>query len=349
MDGPLVTNRMGFNIVFQKEYIEDGRLNECIYQTIQILEQYGESYFDSLPLGEEAPYSYNFPNKSGDALQEAILQFQQEQKLTEGADGQAALTELIERYEIDGHYSRADARKIAGVRYEMQTRSFNSSTPYTFATDVSMEVVSYIREQRETFAGVNITVEPIRENVNGSVASHILGRVGMIYKEEYDVLKEQGYGMNDIIGKDGIEKILEPYLKGIDGSQSIEQNIDGRTTKILDSKEATPGSSVILTIDLELQKTLEESLARTITEISTRRESYGASAGSAVVLDVNTGEVLAMASYPTFNQNTFNEDYKSLLENEDNPMWNRAIAGRYAPGSTFQNADGYCGFGIRRH
>ncbi|MBR0277515.1 MAG: penicillin-binding protein 2, partial [Clostridia bacterium] len=116
----------------------------------------------------------------------------------------------------------------------------------------------------------------------------------------------------------------------------IEQNIHGSTINVLETKSAVPGNNVALTIDLELQKIAEESLESTIKSISTRSESYGASAGAVVVIDVNNGEILAIASYPTYNQNTFNEDYKTLYENEAKPMWNRAISGTYAPGSTFK-------------
>lgn len=327
---PLVTSRMGFDLIAYKEYIEDENLNQLILDTINILEQYGASYYDTLPISENGDFIFDSPDYSAEA------EFKADNDFDSTMSARQILDELIERYEIDSKYTAVEKRKIAGVRFEMELRTFNSSTPYTIATDVPMEVVSYIREQGTRFTGINVSVEPMRVNVNGTVASHILGRVGRIYKEEYDVLKHKGYGMNDILGKDGIEKIMEDYLKGTDGVQNVEQSMDGRTMKILESQEPVPGNNVILTLDLELQKIAEDSLAQTIQSMSTNPESLGANAGAVVVVDVNNGEMLAIASYPTFNQNTFNEDYKMLLENEAKPMWNRAISGTYAPGSTFK-------------
>ena len=327
---PLVTSRMGFDLIAYKEYIEDDNLNQLILDTVNILEQYNVDYYDTLPISENGEFIFNSPDYTAEA------EFKEDNNFEEYMTAKQILDKLIERYEIDSKYTATEKRKIAGIRFEMELRSFNSSTPYTIATDVPMEVVSYIREQGNKYTGINVSVEPIRVNVNGTIASHILGRVGRIYKEEYDVLKTKGYGMNDILGKDGIEKIMEDTLKGTDGVQNVEQSIDGRTMKVLESKEPIPGNNVILTLDLELQKIAEDSLAETIQSMSTNPESYGASAGAVVVVDVNNGDVLAMASYPTFNQNTFNEDYKELLQNEDKPMWNRAISGTYAPGSTFK-------------
>ena len=327
---PLVTSRMGFDLIAYKEYIEDEKLNQLILDTVNILEKYEASYYDTLPISENGEFIFNSPDYSAES------DFKKNNDFDKNMSAKEILNELIKRYEIDGKYTKTEKRKIAGIRFEMELRSFNSSTPYTIATDVPIEVVSYIREQGNKFMGIDVSVEPIRINVNGSVASHILGRVGRIYKEEYVVLKNKGYGMNDTLGKDGIEKIMEDYLKGKDGVQNIEQSIDGRTMKVLETKEATPGNNVILTLDLELQKIAENSLAKTIKDMSSNPESLGASAGAVVVVDVNNGEILAIASYPTFNQNTFNEDYKELLENDAKPMWNRAISGTYAPGSTFK-------------
>lgn len=327
---PLVTSRMGFELVAYKEYIDDNNLNQLILDTVNILEQYNVAYYDTLPISENGDFIFDSPDYIAEA------EFKEANKFDASMTAKDILDKLIEKYKIADYYTPAEKRKIVGIRFEMELRSFNSSTPYTIATDVPMEVVSYIREQGTKFTGIDVSVEPIRVNVNGSVASHILGRVGRIYKEEYAVLKTKGYGMNDILGKDGIEKIMENYLKGTDGVQNVEQSIDGRTMKVLEGKEPIPGNNVILTIDLELQKIAEDSLAQTIQDMSTNPESLGASAGAVVVVDVNNGEILAMASYPTFNQNTFNEDYKLLLENDAKPMWNRAISGTYAPGSTFK-------------
>ena len=333
---PLVTSRMGFNLVAYKEYIDNKNINDLIIEIVNVLDKYNVSYYDTLPLDENGEFNFSNPDYNSESIEKNIKNFKKSNEFDEQMTGKEILDFLIKKYEIKNKYTKEQKRKIAGVRFEMELRSFNSSTPYTIASDVPMEVVSVIREQNHKFQGINVSVEPIRTNVNGTIASHILGRVGRIYKEEYDVLKYKGYGMNDTLGKDGIEKIMEEYLKGTDGIQNIEQSFDGRTMKVLETQEPIPGNNVILTLDLNMQKIAEDSLAETIRKMSGNPESYGASAGAVCVIDVNNGEILATASYPTFNQNTFNEDYKSLLENNAKPMWNRAISGTYAPGSTFK-------------
>ncbi len=333
---PLVTSRMGFNLVAYKEYIDNKNINDLIIEIVNVLDKYNVSYYDTLPLDENGEFNFSNPDYNYESIEKNIKNFKKSNEFDEQMTGKEILDFLIKKYEIKNKYTKEQKRKIAGVRFEMELRSFNSSTPYTIASDVPMEVISVIREQNHKFQGINVSVEPIRTNVNGTIASHILGRVGRIYKEEYDVLKYKGYGMNDTLGKDGIEKIMEEYLKGTDGIQNIEQSFDGRTMKILETQEPIPGNNVILTLDLNMQKIAEDSLAETIRKMSGNPESYGASAGAVCVIDVNNGEILATASYPTFNQNTFNEDYKSLLENNAKPMWNRAISGTYAPGSTFK-------------
>ncbi len=333
---PLVTSRMGFNLVAYKEYIDTENINKLILDIVNTLDKYDVSYYDTLPIDENGEFNFTSPDYTNESVEKNIKNFKKANGFDEQMSGKEILSSLIDKYEINNKYTAKQKRKIAGVRFEMELRSFNSSTPYTIASDVPMEVVSVIREQNHKFQGINVSVEPLRINVNGSIASHVLGRVGRIYKEEYDVLKDKGYGMNDILGKDGIEKIMEEYLKGSDGTQNIEQSIDGRTMKVLETQEPIPGNNVILTLDLNMQKIAEDSLAETIQNMSNNPESLGASAGAVCVIDVNNGEILATASYPTFNQNTFNDDYKSLLENDAKPMWNRAISGTYAPGSTFK-------------
>lgn len=333
---PLVSNRMGFSVVFQNEYIKKENLDNLILNTINVFNENGQSYFDTLPITTTYPFEFNFLDATPEQLNDKINSFKASKKIDLSLDGNNTVLALKAYYKISDGYTNDQLRSIIGVRYEMENRRFGNSVPYTFATDVKIEVVSKLREQHFDFVGTDIMVEPIRQNPNGTIGAHILGRVGIIYAEEYEKLKSQNYGMNDIIGKDGIEKILEKYLKGKDGVSSIEQNIDGKMTRILDSQEAVPGNYAMLTIDLRLQQTLEKSLESNIKRLQTLPKSKDASAGSAVVIDVNSGEILAMASYPTFDPATFNDDYKNLVKDKTKPMWNRAISGQYAPGSTFK-------------
>ncbi|GHV18711.1 penicillin-binding protein 2 [Clostridia bacterium] len=316
---PLVTNRMGFSIVLQKESIKKDQLNVLIGATIDILAKTGDIYIDSLPIDLNSPYKYIGDD---DTVNEFLTFFKKPKDTT----SDEMLTFLADRYAIANVSDKKEIRRIAGVRYEMEKRMFGVSAPYTFATDVSANAVTILKEQRDDFAGVNIVVDPIREYTDGTLAAHILGRVGVIYAEEYATLKTQGYSMTDTIGKDGIEKVLEQYLRGQDGIASSSGT----------SIEPIAGDYGILTLDSVLQRTLEKSLANTIYAIRGNKDVENASAGAGVVIDVNSGEILAMANYPSFNLNTFNKDYNALAANPNRPMFNRAIGGAYEPGSTFK-------------
>ena len=337
---PLVTNRMGFSIQFQKSSLTDAELNAVILDLTGVMDERGETYFDTLPITADGS-AFVFTDAAPEEQADKTAAFLEKNKM-EGLDAPAALAAFCEKYEIDASYSTAQKRKIAGVRYEMQQRSFSSSSPFTFASDVSLDTVAIIREQNRRFPSVGIATTPQREYVYDNLASHILGRTGIIYAEEYEQLKDQGYGMNDIIGKEGMEKYLEPYIRGQDGRSSVEQTLSGRTTVISDEVPAVPGNNAVLTIDLDLQRVAEESLERTITSIresgERRADKRGAEAksGAVVAIDVNTGELLAMASNPSFNPKTFNEDYAAMMQDPVRPMFNRAISGAYAPGSTFK-------------
>ena len=155
-------------------------------------------------------------------------------------------------------------------------------------------------------------------------------------------LKDSGYGMNDIIGKDGLEAVLEPYLKGTDGYKKVRMTSDGRYGDVVDVKPAKAGNYAELTIDAELQEAAEKSLKKRI------NEAVGDNgAGAAIAVDPNTGEVLAIASYPDYDPEKFNEEYEELVNKKSNPLFNRALNGTYAPGSTFKIFDVCCRFGNR--
>ena len=281
-------------------------------------------------------FEFYFPEISKDNTGQAITEFKKTRKIPEAADAHGVIGFFKEYYKIEDGYTYEQLRKIIGVRYEMENRLFSNNTPYTFATDVSIDCVTFIKEQQQDFQGIHIMVEPIREYTNGTLAAHILGRVGVMYKEEYEKLKEKKYNINDVIGKDGIEKYLEDYLRGRDGVSSVEHNIDGMMSRVLESQPPVPGNYAVLTIDARLQHALEKSLENTILRLQKTAKGAQARAGSGVVVDVNSGEILAIASYPTFDPAKFNELWGEMSRDPNRPMWNRAISGQYAPGSTFK-------------
>lgn len=342
---PMVTNRMGFSLVFQKEYIKKDQLNQLIIDVIHTLQQTGDVYTDTLPVSLHEPFTFTFEGDDEEQKEKSKQAFLKKESLNSDATPEQVIDHLMQKFDISGEYTTDEKRGVAGVRYEMEERQFTSGTPFTFATDISMQAVTVFKEKSAEYPGVMISVEPIREYVNGSEAAHILGRVGVISKEEYDAAKKDGkkYGLNDIVGKDGMEQYLEDNLRGKDGMSAVNTNIGGKTSNIIESKPAQPGNYAVLTIDSQLQQVLEKSLADTIHKVQGLKDARDASSGAAVAIDVNSGEILAMATYPTYDPAKFNEQYQSLMENPLKPMWNRAISGTYAPGSTFKMVTGIAG------
>ncbi len=210
------------------------------------------------------------------------------------------------------------------IRQEMKDADFSYYNPFIVSDDTSAEIVTIIKETPEKFPCAELKERPIREYFYPESAVHLLGRCGIISQEEYE--KTPTYHRDDYIGKQGAEKAFEEYLRGTDGSSAVEKN--GRTFE--ESVPAVSGKTVALTIDLPLQLAAEKALKTTI------ENTYGARAGAIVITDVNSAEVLSLASYPAYNIKNFNKDYKSLLNDSRKPMFNRAIAGLYEPGSTFK-------------
>ncbi|MBE7022423.1 MAG: hypothetical protein E7414_04340 [Ruminococcaceae bacterium] len=334
----LVTNRMGYTVAIAKINDDKKALNDVILHMANLFNAKGLSYDDSFPVSEEEPFSFVFSGTE-EERQQATAGFVKNKGYKADITAAEVLQKYRDKYEITEAYSAKEARTIAGIRYEMEKRNFSSNNPYVFATDVDIETVTIIKEQRETYFCVTVYNEPIREYTSGTLAAHILGHVGIISSDEYVTLKSEGYGMNDFLGKQGAEKAFEEYLRGVDGTNSIERKIREGETEVVYSKDPIPGHSVMLTIDKDLQWAAEESLARNIQKIAATSKygsGHDANAGAVVALDLNTGEVLALASYPTYDPARFYEDYNAMLQNAVTPMVNRALSGRYEPGSTFK-------------
>ena len=334
----LVSNDVGFVLVFDYYTWDKEKQNDVILQLINIMHAAGLSYYDSLPLSQAPPFAYTY--ESADAGDGARLyKFISQQKDWPEKPTPAMLFDLLcEKYQVDPKLTAQQKRMVIGVRYEMQRRDFSSYTPYIFADEVDINTVSLIAERSGQLPGVTIEVDDVRR-YETTYAAHILGRIGPLDRDEYQQLKGEGYAMNDYIGKDGMEKALEGYLRGIDGTRSVETNIDGVILSEFISEEPKPGDNCLLTIDLELQKTAEDALRGTIENLrANARELSGrdVEGGAVVVMDVHTGEVLAMASYPTYNLETFSQDFRDLVQDKSSPMLNRAIQSPYPPGSTFK-------------
>ncbi len=236
---------------------------------------------------------------------------------------------LCERYGISDEESQNRKLKIVQVRYQMEREQFSMYNRFTMATNISMDLVTKIAEQHLEYPGVEVDTQSERE-IETTIAGNILGYTGPIYAEDWDMYSEMGYSMNSTVGKTGAEKAFEEYLHGTDGTRTIQTDSRGNVISEDVTKEAESGYTIELTIDAGLQALTESSLASRCQSIS------GAEGGAAVVIDVDTGEILALANYPTYNPQTFNQEYESLSSNPLSPLLNRAIASTYAPGSTFK-------------
>lgn len=334
----MVENRVGYNIVidysfFPKDYESQ---NEIILRVASIL---GESYYgDGLPWIENIPVSFETPYVF-DGKDSDVVKLRSNIRLNEYATAENCIDKLIEDYKISDIYTEEEKRIIAGIRYEMLVKEFSVSNQYLFAEDIPFENVAEISELAYVLSGVDVIEAPFRTYVSGDVLSHCIGTVGPITAEKYAELKSQGYRINDVIGREGIESVCEDFLRGDNGERSITVSADRKDIDTEVTKEAVPGNTVMLTIDSEFQKSVQNRLAEHIAWMNDLPEdiqSVDISVGSVVVLDVNSGAVKAMVSHPGYDINDYISDYSSVLTAENNPIFNRALNGTYRPGSTFK-------------
>lgn len=328
----LVTTKMGFNIELYKTKINTTTLNKTILNTIKILENNNDKYINNLPILIE-PFKFTIDDE------ESQVNWKKENDIKEDATPEQCFYELKEKYKIEQD-NILEAYKIMVVRYEISRNGYSSIRPVTIAKDVSRESAVKLGEQSIYFPGISATNEPMVSYPSGSLASHILGYVGNITETELDG-REDTYGINDVIGKVGIQYVFEEYLRGKDGIKQLDMSVDGTITDEYITQEAVAGSDVILTIDANLQAATEKALANNIKKIASGGFSKrsDAKAGAAVVMNVKTGEILAMASYPDYEPELFVNgiSQKKLDEyNKGDNIFNRAISGVYAPGSTFK-------------
>ena len=321
------------NIEIYKTNISNDELNEAALNLVNLMNQYQISYTDNFPISIN-PFTFTI---SGDELSK----FKKKFKIEENADAETVFYKVKDKYQIKND-NIEDIRKIIAIRYIITTKGYSATKSITIATNVSDEVVAQISERNSDFPGISIETKAARTYLAGSMAAHVIGYTGKIKEEEYKANKDD-YDIDDIIGKTGIEYVFEKYLKGTDGEKQKEMAVDGTITGEYVSKNAIAGSDVVLTIDSNLQKTTEESLENCINKIKNGgfSQRYDAQGGAAVVMNVNTGEVLATASYPTYEPQWFvggisQENWAYLRDDTRHPQLNKAIQSTYAPGSTFK-------------
>ncbi len=231
-------------------------------------------------------------------------------------------------------YSDREIDTIIRMYYDIDAARFRSSGEYVLCEGVDMSLMTYIKEQN--IKAVNFTVNVEREYCYPGYASHILGLVGPIYSNEWEYYNELGYQMNAIVGKSGCEAAFENYLHGTDGKVKIKEDKNGNVVDVEVLSEAVAGNDVWLTIDINLQIAAEDGLRENVGYVAEQPEGESCNAGAAVAINPKTFEVLAIASYPTYDLTTYNADYNLLAQDPAKPLTNRALFGTYAPGSTLK-------------
>lgn len=221
----------------------------------------------------------------------------------------------------------------------------NPLEPVRIKNDVGPEIITRIQERRDELPGVIIEVQAVRNYLDNELAAHLFGYVGEISDTELAKKKSQGYKVGGLLGKAGLERVYDKEVRGVDGGSQIEVDVSGKPVKMLGKKEAVLGNSLVLTIDATIQKAAEKAMDDRLLYLQDRLGNPNAKAAAAVVMNPQTGEILAFVSRPTFNPNLFNggisaKDWKVINDNPFNPMQNRTISAEYSPGSAFKIVTG---------
>lgn len=323
----IAVNRDGYNIVFNKAYVGDD-LNDIILCLVNLLDNNGTEHTDKLPMEYSAPYAFKEDESNAKLIK--VLD------LADYATAENCFTHLVERYELE-NYSVDEQRKIMGVRYSMEIADFSISYPFTFAEDISTELMRKISESNFMLSGVSVEVVPFRQYPDTSLAVNLIGTVGPIFEEDWnggENYKERGYSYDDKVGKSGIEYYAEEYLRGTDGEITYYIDNDGNIVNQEVTKAPIAGKTVMLTIDAKMQRTVQDALANTVRTLQS--EGGTATAAAAVVIDINSGGVITSANYPTYDTATMSENYDALLADPSNPLTDRAFQGVYPIGSTIK-------------
>ena len=344
----IASSTTGYNVVLNKLLMGDEDLDTMLQKIVGLLGKNGESWNDSLLIGQpDAAGHYEFTAASDNAAeQKALAAMKDNLGLQQYATADDVMEKLVEDYDL-ADFSLYWQRVLSGIHYEMQLQAFSNVNNFVMAENVSEATVATIKENSLSLPGVEIVETSTRSYEQGTVLPHVLGRVGKITAEKWKVtdengqvtypLKEKGYNMNDIIGISGLESAYEDELRGKDGVETITRNSDGVIVNTALTTVPEPGHTVQLTIDSEFQKAVDQALAKNVEWIkNTYADSKQANAGAVVVIDVKTGGVLAASNYPSFDQNLYAVQYSEYSADENMPLFNRALQGLYTPGSTYK-------------
>ncbi len=224
----LVTSSQKFNLELYKSKIDTKTLNDTILKIVKVLDKYNVDYVDSFPIKME-PIEFTI---SGENLRN----WKKNNNVDEGATAEEAFYKFKEKYKIENE-NIGETRKIIAIRYAIVKDGYSSTKSLIIAKDIPREAVAEFSENGDEYPGINISIEPVRQYTEGTLASHILGYAYKISNDEYKDRKDT-YDQNDIIGKTGIEALFEEYLRGKKGTKQIDMAVDGTVTAEVTEQEA---------------------------------------------------------------------------------------------------------------
>lgn len=342
----LATNKLSYDVELYKVRVSTKEQNDGILRLVEILNENSDKVYSTFPVNDDLN-GFNFENT------EEEQKWKKEMKLDSTLTFDQVIDKYIEKYELQDYSdNRLNQIKMVEIKYEANLNGYSLFNSATIAKDISQKSVAKIGEEKYKIYGISIVSVPKRYYPNGNLLSHTIGYVSKISSTEYEKEKEEGYSVNSVIGKAGIEQSFEKYLRGKDGVIKEETDTLGNVSSQTETTEAKSGDNVTLTIDYRLQKVAEESLLNAINGLQNGtlvgKKFSDANAGAVVVLDVDSGEVLASASYPTYDINSLIggislKDWNALQNNSLHPMLNRVASGTYSPGSTFKMLVGMAG------
>lgn len=348
----LAVNKTAYNIVINKIYVKEGEINSIIIRLLELCDICNAKWVDALPI-DIVNGALTFKSDSEGSLSyitgESMLN---DEKLSTPDE---ILDALAKRYDADTIEDLTVKRNVVSVRYNMERSGYSYSQAYIFAEKVSSDTVAVVSEQTQAIPGVEIRVTNERIIKNGSLIPHILGVVGSLSAEEYEANKDNGYDINDVIGKFGIESALEEYLRGQSGEKTIVKDENGNIISETESVKAHPGDTVYLTIDSNVQAVANYSLQKNINRARAEGESEVRAAkaanksqkerlgedcycGGAVMISTKDNSVIAAASAPNYDiSKYYDSDYNAWLNtHEHSPMFSRTFDGSFSPGSAFK-------------
>ena len=338
----MVGNRASYNLVFNNFVLTNADdPNGHLLRLVKLCGELGVDYIEHFPVTETRPYEYILAQQSA-AWQGYFQDYLRELDIDSDISASRLMEALRSRYRIPDEWTDEEARAVIGLRYELKLRTdITNLSSYVFLEDVPDGILNDILELN--VPGLDAAASTTREYYT-TYAAHILGTISAMNSDDWKVYKEKGYKMDDKIGKSGLEKAFDEYLHGTDGRLARVVDKNGNIVSQYYTKEPVAGHNVETSIDLGLQIVAEETMRQIHETLTTTNGTDGGGNGAdiqgmaCVVMDTRTGEVLACASYPSYDPATFNKLYNELMEDPLKPTRNRALMEAYPPGSTFKVA-----------